>query len=192
MVDEAEHGHIIQGVEVVVGLAVQALGLRELHLAEVAAILGHQSAHVGIGVVDGAQQLHKRAVVESEAREVLHLAGLAHTLQHLIESGTQGVHHGILLALVLHADDHAMTLFPQLQELRYQLGRVLQVGHHQHGSVTRSLTETIEGRAYVAEVHGVHDNLHPTVLCRNAFQHLDGTVGRGVVDKDVLVVVAVA
>ena len=93
------------------------------------------------------------------------------------------------LALDPLAVDDVVALAPVRDELRDQLGRVLEIAVEQHDGVTGRDPHPGGERALRAERAGVVDRRRRSgSRCRELGQHLAGVVGRAVVDEDDLVV----
>ena len=75
-------------------------------------------------------------------------------------------------------------------ELRDQLGRVLQVGGEEDRGLALRLEQRVVGRADVAEIARVEDGLEPRLARGEQAQLVLGAVGRGVINDDDLVGVA--
>ena len=71
VVDDAQHADVVEGVPVVLGDAELAGGLVVEELDGGQADLGDHAAEVGVGVVEGADEVDDLAVVEAEAGVVL-------------------------------------------------------------------------------------------------------------------------
>ena len=189
MVGDAQHADVVEGEEVVLGLAGCALGLHIFHFITVEAELGDEAAEVGVGVIEEAQHVYELLVVEAEAGEVFHgrLATVRHFAEQVVEEFTDGEHQRVFMALLLHANHHLVALFPFLQERANQFGRVLKIGHQRYHGVAVALQHAIEGRSDVPEVAGIQDDLDVRVSGSQAGEQRHGRICRTVVYKHVFI-----
>jgi hypothetical protein len=84
VVDDAENPDVIEGVPVVFGDSMFALGLIVEDALDREADVGDHAAEVRVGVVEGADEVHDLAVVEAEAGEVLDGLDAGETLGELV------------------------------------------------------------------------------------------------------------
>ena len=190
VVRDAEHGEVVQRVEVVLGDAVLALLLHVGDLDVLVAEVGDEPAEVRVRVVDLAQLVDHDPIVEAVAGEVLDERHVAQTVDEPVVETAHEEHRALLEALLLHGDHDLVALFPLGDELGDQLRRVLQIGRDRADRVATRLQQSVVGRAHMAEVAGVDDDLDARIMGAEVAQDGHRAVGGGVVDEDVLVVVA--
>jgi hypothetical protein len=95
-----------------------------------------------------------------------------------------------LTAGLFDGDDEGRAVFPFPYHVRDHFGRILQIGGHAHYGVTGGLMEGMHGRADVAEVAGVGDDLHVLIPAGKMLEDGEGVIARAIVDEDVFVPVA--
>ncbi len=149
---EAQHGCVIQGVEIVVGFACSAALLLVGEIYPFEAQLGYNAPQERGGIVQISQDLHKAFVVESEAGEVLNLLHVGHLFDHFVIAGAQEAHDGIFPAAGLDAADDAGAFFPFRHHLRDHVHGILEVGTHADGAVPGGLADTVVGGVELAEI----------------------------------------
>ena len=107
------------------------------------------------------------AVVQAEAVEVVGQLDFGEALHEaVVEPCAWPNMTGDSLAADLDAHDDLVALLPLLQELGDQLERLLQVGDKRDHRVAAGLQEGVIGRADVAEIAAVDDDLDVLVLGR--------------------------
>jgi hypothetical protein len=109
----------------------------------------------------------------------------------VVEPPEPAQEHGLVAASRLAVDD-VVALLPAADELRDELGRILEVGLDQDRRVAGRVQETEVDRAVRPDVPREAHRLHVRMLRAELLQELERAVLRAVVRIDVLEVVAVA
>jgi len=175
-VGNAEHRHVVEGVEVVLALAALARGLIVEDLGVGKADLGDQAAEVRVGIVHGFDDVDYPAVIKPEAGEVFESLDRRQMPDQPVIALANPEHDRVLLAGSLDGQDRREAVFPLSDEFGNELGRILEIRHDTDGGVARGLVERVQGRADVAEVAGVDDDLDVGVRGGDALQDLDRAI----------------
>ena len=107
----------------------------------------------------------------------------------VVVRGADGIHQARLFACGLDGGNDRKAFLPAGDHLGEELRRLLQIGGDSPDSVAIRLEEGVHGRAEMAEVTRIHDDLHLGKFRCHGAQHGDGAVVRGVIDKDVPVLI---
>ena len=177
--DDAQHGDVVEGVEVVFGDAALAGGLVEVDALVGQADFGDDAAEVGVGVVEAADEVDDLAGVEAEAGVVLDGFDGGEALDGVVVLLADPVQEAVLAGAALDAEDHLVAVFPGCDHLGDEVGRLLEVGGDADHDVSAGLHEGVDGGADVAEVAGVDDDFDVAVGGRDALEDGGGGVGGG-------------
>ena len=81
----------------------------------------------------------------------------------LIVTASEPVHHTVLFAAGLDADDNLIALFPFMDIFWDHLHRVLEICHHFNNAVARHLKHPIIRRVELAEITCIKNRLNPWI-----------------------------
>ena len=163
------------------------LAVRDVNAAE--AQLRHDAAQERRGVLQPAQHVHERLVVQPEPGEMLNLLHLGHPVNHLVVARAQKAHEPVLVALDLYARDDFRAALPLAHHPRDELHGVLEVAAHRNHAVARHLRDAVVRRVELAEVPRVENRLYPRVSEAQLADEGARPVGGAVVDEAQLPVV---
>ena len=166
------------------GLVVDHL-LADLVEAGLLGQVGDVAVHLAIdlNVLD-----HLLSVGLQSAVEVVEVGDATDLARRGVEEfGGNGLRQGVVALLLPARDEVVALLGDHLEEGRYLVGRVLEVGVHRDDDAALRLLETaVEGRA-LAVVAAKLDALDAGVLLAERLHHLPGLVGGTVVDNNYFV-----
>jgi len=166
--------------------------LKEGELRRWEAEVRDDAPKIRVGIIEGAKHVDHLPVVEAEAGHVLQQLHVRHPAQGPVVQRPQRAKRGGLLALRLHANHDAVPLLPLGDEVRQQLGGILEIRRHDDGGVSPRLQQAVVGRADVAEVPGVQDHLDAVIRLREPSKQPSRPVRRAVVDEEQLEVIPAA
>ena len=92
MAGDAQHGHIVENIEVIFGDAPLRGAAGVFDLDRLEAEFGDQAAKIGIGVVEFPENIHDAAVVEAEAVEITGQLDFRQPLDEVIIALANGEH----------------------------------------------------------------------------------------------------
>ncbi|MCY1530889.1 hypothetical protein D9M68_660960 [compost metagenome] len=184
---DAQHRDVVERVEVVLRDAALAARLVVGHLHRLEADFRHQAAKVGVGIVDPAKLLQHLPVVQAEAGEVLDQLDVGNARHGPVVGAADREHQARLVGGRLDPHDQLGTVVPVLDEGLHQLRRVLEIGHQQDRSITACLQQPVVRRADVPEIPCVQDHLDVAIGSGHRAQDLRRSVGREVVDEQMLI-----
>ena len=115
---DAEHGRVVELVEIVVGPFPPGASLLLIgDLLALVAQLRHNPPQEGRGVVQPAKDLDELPVIEPGSGEMLDLLHIRELLDGPVIAAPEPVHDPILLAAGLDADDNLVALLPLVHVL---------------------------------------------------------------------------
>ena len=150
----------------------------------------NHAAEIRVRVVKGPDNLNSPAVIEAEAGKVFVGFEVGETVDQPVIAGTEPEHQAVFFAGRFDRQHHRRTFFPVFHHFAQQFRGILQIGKEQDDGVSGSLKHGVHGRAEVAKIPRVGNHFDMWVRSRDASQHFQCLVARGVVDKDVFVLIA--
>ena len=118
---KAQHGRVVQPVEIVAGLAGPALRLLIGDLLAAVAQLRHDPPQKRRRVIQPAQHFDKIPVIQARTGKMLDLLHIGQLVDHLIVAAPEPVHDPVLSAAGLDSDDDLVAFLPLCNELRNEL-----------------------------------------------------------------------
>ena len=189
-VRNAQHRHVVQGVEVVFGDAAHAAFLVVEELLMWQADLGDLSAEVRLRVPKIAlQNVDDLAIIEPEASEVLQHLYVRKPRDRFVVDRSNAVHKPVLIACALDCYDDGTPLLPFAEEVDDHLRGILQIREQNDYGITFGLKEGVLGRADVAEIARIDDYLDVGIVPGDATQNIHRAICRIVINDDVLVAI---
>ena len=176
-VGDAQHGHVIERVEVVLGNAFQAAWLVEEDLFAGEADFRDHAAEVRVRIFEGLDDFADLAIKKPKAGEVLIGLNVRHAIDHLVVLGADPEHQLVFIAGLLDAEHHLKALFPVADHFGNEFGRVLQIGNEADDGIAGGLAEGVMGGADVAEVARIGDDFDVGVFQGNLFEDFQRSVG---------------
>lgn len=184
---DAQHGEVIEGIEVLAGDAAGAAVLVIVNCHHRKAQFGDHSAKIRVRIAKiGANFVDYGAIVEPKSSEMGHNSHICEPRDQAVIGGAQAVHQPAFVAGVLDAGNDGGALLPGTDHVYEELGGVLEVGDEDADGVALGLEQGVHAGAIRAHVAGVHNDLDGGVLGGHFAQDGDRRVSGGVVDEEVL------
>ena len=169
MIDDPQNAVVVERVKIVFSNSALASGLVVVNCFMRQADFGDHAAKVRVGVVKGTNPIHDAPVIQSKAGEVFKGFNRGEATDQAVVPFANPEHERIFFAGAFDGQNHRVAFFPSRQQIGDHLGRVLQVGHEENDCVPVCLQQPVHGRANVAKVASVHDDLDVRVICRERF-----------------------
>ncbi len=189
VIDKAQHGHIVKGVKVILGLSAVSFRLDIRDFRAVETELRYKPPEVRIGFVQIPEDLYKFPVVKAEPSKIAYMFGFRKLFDQGIVHFPYGEYQRVFPALLLYPYDNAKALFPFFNKIGYHRRGVLEVADKRYDRVAPRLEHAMERGPDVTEIADIDDNFYIFIGAGNFFQDYDRIIRRTVIDKYMLVAV---